>query len=349
MPTKVFTPGEILTAANTNAYLANKSISNAVINGAMDIWQRGVSPTWIANNTNNFGPDRWYGISPAGRTVTRQPAGLTGFRFASRWQRTSGNSDTSAINIGQILATDDSIPFAGKTVTLSFYARRGANYSGGNLLGNVTSGTGTDQNYIFPGFSGGASVLSETFPLTTDWQRFTKTGTVSSSATQLVVRIETGTLSGTAGTNDWFEITGVQLEEGTVENDFRRNANSLQGELAACQRYYQKSYNQETAPRTNGATAGLEMKQSGNVGVLGYLGSVVLPIVMRATPTVTIYSFESSTAAVVSNASGPDLAAGSGNAFLIGQRSFAVQNSSAGSITPSQNGFVFHWIAVAEL
>jgi hypothetical protein len=238
MPTKVFTPGEILTAANTNADRANKSISNAVINGAMDIWQRGVSPTWIANNTNNFGPDRWYGISPAGRTVTRQPAGLTGFRFASRWQRTSGNSDTSAINIGQILATDDSIPFAGKTVTLSFYARRGANYSGGNLLGNVTSGTGTDQNYIFPGFSGAASVLSETFPLTTDWQRFTKTGTVSSSATQLVVRIETGNLSGTAGTNDWFEITGVQLEEGTVFNDFRRNADSIQGELAACQRYY---------------------------------------------------------------------------------------------------------------
>jgi len=238
MPAKEFDAFTRLDASDVNAYLANKSISNAVINGGMDIWQRGTSPAWVANNTGNFGPDRWYGISPAGRTVTREPSGLTGFRFASRWQRTSGNTDTSQIRIGQILSTDDSIPFAGKTITLSFYARKGANYSGGSLLGNVTSGTGTDQNFIFPGFSGSVSVLSESFPLTTDWQRFTKTGTVSSSATQLVVRFETGTLSGTAGTNDWFEITGVQLEEGTVANDFRRNADSIQGELAACQRYY---------------------------------------------------------------------------------------------------------------
>jgi hypothetical protein len=212
---------------------------NFIINGGFDVWQRGTSPTWVSNNTTNFGPDRWYAISPAGRTHSRVSSGLVGFQYAVRYQRTAGNTDTLAINAGQILETINSIPLAGKQVTLSFYARRGADYSGGTLLGAVNSGTGTDQNYVFPGFSGGAIVAAQSFTLTTNWQRFTVTGTVSSSATQLSVRIESGAFSGTAGANDWFDLTGVQLEDGGVATPFKNNAPSIAAELATCQRYYQ--------------------------------------------------------------------------------------------------------------
>jgi hypothetical protein len=73
--------------------------------------------------------------------------------------------------------------------------------------------------------------------LTTTWQRFSITATVPTTVTQL------GTYgvfnpAGTAGAADYFEVTGFQLDIGSVALPFRTNAGTIQGELAACQRYY---------------------------------------------------------------------------------------------------------------
>jgi hypothetical protein len=43
MPRKVFEAFTRLDASDVNAYLVNKPITNAIINGAFDIWQRGTS------------------------------------------------------------------------------------------------------------------------------------------------------------------------------------------------------------------------------------------------------------------------------------------------------------------
>jgi hypothetical protein len=215
---------------------------NFVINGGMDLWQRGVSGT-----ANSFGAgagynaDRWQNYSPNALTVSRQATNdttnLPNIQYCARVQRNSGQTSTSQVYHAQTFESSNSIPFAGKTVTISFYARAGANYSAASngLIVEVGTGTGTDQSVF--GFSGRLTPIAFTSTLTTTWQRFTATGVVSSSATQVGLAIYY-TPTGTAGANDWFEVTGVQLELGSVATPFARAGGSIGGELALCQRYY---------------------------------------------------------------------------------------------------------------
>ena len=127
---------------------------------------------------------------------------------------------------------------AGKTVTLSFYARAGANFSSASnvLSGYLETGTGTDQNIVTVAWTGAATPITFNSTLTTTWQRFTYTGTLAATATQIGLLMNY-TPVGTAGANDYFEITGVQIDVGSVALPFRTYAATYQAELAACQRY----------------------------------------------------------------------------------------------------------------
>jgi hypothetical protein len=198
-----------------------------------------------------------------------------------RVQRNSGQTATGVIYLTQSLESVNSIPLAGRTVTFSFYARAGSNYSAtSNILSvTVNSGTGTDQN-INQGFTGSASVVSQNATLTTSWQRFTYTGSVASTATQLGYFFSY-TPTGTASTNDYFEVTGVQLELGSVATTFMRQGGTIQGELAACQRYYY---------RTNGTQAYSGHTLLMGLGTTSAQGMMALPSQMRVTPTTVDFS-----------------------------------------------------------
>ena len=218
------------------------------LNSAFDVWQRGTSGADYPTGSG-YVADRWQGIrggAVAGMTMSRQAAqntALPNVQYAMRMQRNSGNTSTQDIRIFYSAETADSIPFAGQVITFSYYVRKGANYSGGDVTGTIYSGTGTDQNLGISGFTGTTGVIAVTrtsATLTTDWTRVQGTATVAATATQLGLLLAY-TPTGTAGANDWIEITGIQLEVGAIATPFKRSSGTIQGELAACQRYYWRS------------------------------------------------------------------------------------------------------------
>jgi len=228
-------------------YSATPSASNPIINSAFQIAQRGTSIATVAN-TSAYTLDRWQVRTVAvnmANTVARQntsdTTNLPSIQYCARVQRNSGQTGTSLLILEQGLETVNSIPFTGKVVTLSFYARAGANFSATSnaLTSSLINGTGTDQ---MPGTYTGGNSQTQTNTLTTTWQRFSQTVTVPTNSTEIGTMFYYST-TGTAGTNDYFEVTGVQIDIGSVALPFRTYAATIQGELAACQRYYYRIAN----------------------------------------------------------------------------------------------------------
>jgi hypothetical protein len=266
-------------------YSATPSASNPILNAACEIAQRGT--TALASNaaTNQFMTDRWQVFrAVAGATFTRQntsdTTNLPNIRFCTRAARDSGNTATNAIFTWQNLETINTIPFVGKTVTLSFYARAGANYSPTSSLLQVRlqTGTGTDQNYI-NGYTGSANPIASTATLTTTWQRFTYTGTIATSVTEMAPVVYSEP-TGTAGANDYYEVTGWQIDIGSVALPFRTYAATIQGELAACQRYFYLL----------ASGTGFLLANGIYISATQFSAVVPLPVTMRTAPTLSATS-----------------------------------------------------------
>jgi hypothetical protein len=226
------------TASGGSSYVAGK---NAFYNSAFDIWQRGTSSIGTAYN---YTADRWLNFRSAfsaGATFSRVASTQTGFQYALKSQRDLVNANTDTLHLRQALETTDSLRFAGQTVTISFYAKAGANFSSGSsiLISTIYAGEGTDQAANNMTAWTGVSGYNQNNTLTTSWQRFTQTQAIGSTKTQIGLAF-TYNPTGIAGADDSYQITGVQIETAATASGFSRQAGSIQGELAACQRYYQR-------------------------------------------------------------------------------------------------------------
>jgi hypothetical protein len=223
---------------------------NAIINGDMRINQRGTSTNLASltalGATHGWVTDRWnvfrYGfvtglVMGKGTDLSLndlpfQEAGITTF---NRVGRLSGNTATDIIYSSYNIESQDSIKYKGKQLTLSFYARAGVNFSGSVLYGELITGAGTDQA-LRSGYTSGTIEGNVTPTLNSTWKRYTLTRTLSQFLTQCAVRFAY-LPTGTAGAADYFDITGVQLELGSVATPFEVRPYPV--ELQLCQRYYE--------------------------------------------------------------------------------------------------------------
>jgi hypothetical protein len=258
---------------------------NLAINGSGAVAQRNAGSVAITSSILYGSIDRFAAISyTAAGTISRITTGLptaatnnvvfpSGFRFG----RNNAVTNTGTIAISQALETINSTVAAGKQVTLSYWAKAGANYSSASSIfnANVQTGTGTDQAVnAGGGWTGFAFPLASTPTITTSWAFYSITGTVASTATQLEILFSYAP-TGTAGADDNVYITGVQLEVGSAPSEFEFE--SFETTLRKCQRYFTR------VAYSSGAYIATAMCRAANAAYW----SMPLPVYMRIIPTIS--------------------------------------------------------------
>lgn len=293
--------GDVLTATNLNdlAGTVNFAVSttpktgtqmagkNAIINGDFGINQRAFTSV-TASGTYTF--DRWVTRTGGDGTGTFTPqvftpgtAPVAGYEATNYIRIVTSGSTNSTTLMGLRQNIEDVRTFAGQTVTLSFWAK---------------AGSGTPKIYpeLIQSFgSGGSSsvTFAPTAPVTlsTSWARYSLTynltgltGTTIGTNNLLLLNMTLSAGSSFAAPfaaigiqNATFDIWGVQLESGASATPFQTATGTKQGELAACQRYYQRV----TAGSVYGTVTGIGSATSTTAARLFF--PILVPLRVAAT------------------------------------------------------------------
>jgi hypothetical protein len=254
---------------------------NAIINGAFNVWQRGTTGT-LTGPTRVFVADRFSATGNGSfnrQSFTAGTAPVAGYegQYFARWSLTSNSA-----NYDFIQKIEDARTFAGQTVTFSFWAKASA----------------TTSNAFFPrfgqNFGTGGSPSSAVYTdgsginLTTSWVRYTFTaalpsvsgktfGTNNDSSLFVVLQLNTTSVVD-------IDLWGWQVEASNTATAFQTATGTIQGELAACQRYYWQSNANSTAASEARIAAGSALSTT-------QVGSIVkLPVTMRVVPSTLTYS-----------------------------------------------------------
>jgi len=320
-----YATGDVLTAANMNDFAgtlntvpsvigAYAAAKNKFINPAFEINQRAFTSITTAGL---FTFDRWQVSGAGGGTFTAsaQTFGadcpVSGWDFGNFFRMVTSGGDTGTARIVRQKIENVST-FANQTVTISFYAKAGTG----------TPSVAISARQIFG--SGGSALVEENVgktAITTSWARYSFTYLVPSISGKTVgagsnLEFQMWTSAGSnfnSATNSLglqdatIDTWGWQVEAGSIATPFQTATGTIQGELAACQRYYWRNTNTATSDTWLTATLG-------GSTTIGYFG-MQYPVTMRTIPSALDYSgfrltsatasFSGGTVAILTNAASP--------------------------------------------
>jgi hypothetical protein len=319
---------------------------NVIINGDFSIWQRGTSIT--GTGTETFSADRflWVGDGSGGtRTFSRQTMGygdIPGYEYPHflRFNQSVAGSGASYNYLCQRI--ENANAFAGQTVTFSFWAKASASTTLPAIYARQRFGSG--------GSAETSTTVTSNIAVTTSWQRFSYTFAVPSIAGKTVGTGSYLTMDVYHPINTTFTVDtfGWQLEAGSAATPFETATGTIQGELAACQRYYEKG---GVFTATPGA--------AGSLGEMWFPNATIannetwqaprFAVTKRSSPSVTTYSYNG-TSSRAANDSGTDYGADSANVWRANESGFVIKNNSGSSMTVTSVRWVYcNWVASAEL
>jgi len=262
--TGAVTPGSSdYTAAQVGALPIATTVAakNVLINGNMDIWQRGTT-----GFTTGYTADRW--LIGGTQTVSQSTdVPYSGAKYSMDTVSTGANYNI----IKQRIESFNSETLIAGTATISFWAK---SLSGTNTL-NVAFyyATAVDnfasQTYIN---TVGFGVPS------TSWTFYSGQVTLPSAALSNGIEIQIYRDNSVANE---FKLSQVQFENGSTATAFSRAGGTIQGELAACQRYYQLP--------VNAIANGTSFATTVNYSSTGSFAVIPMQVPSRtSTPTVAI-------------------------------------------------------------
>lgn len=342
---------------------------NCCINGRMDFFQRAVTTAFSgASTVNTYVADRWLYFQSTGlATLTRDTSVPVTARYSLKWQRTAADAGLGTRNVAQEIDREYVQMLRGKAVRVSFWAKRGANFSAVSNLLNVYFDTGTGaetQNRYVTGYTGSASPISTTVTLTTTWTQFTVLSTALGTTINTAALIFQANPVGVAGADDSFYVTNVSVMDANattpvaVTTPYMFAGGSIAGELELCRRYYEKSYEVNTVAGTDMTAlndAGIEVLPISAANLTQAIIKFKVP--KRITPVLRIFPLAGGAGGVaaVPGSSGINWRYGDGT-FATGATAVFVNSvTSEGAFvdptgTPTANGkFGGWWSADAEL